>query len=317
MQKPSRSRDSPTYLIEGISGEAPSAFPKGQMDLTHTLLLFAGFQSWCTLTRQALWSQNTGDTDACWSLWLQASRMQTFVNYGWLLPQFYTDLSFVEPLHEYAFILSLKPPQFCCSESHSFGKCSLWSPYLLLIMIILCDNSTWRSLSLYLTKEPTHVRSVTLFQRSSQEMGIVVAQWHPLEDSSVTMDCSWGPALSSNTAASFSAPQPAASCGGTPALSICINYGRLSTTSAIVSFSIVVNYYHMKKLSYQKCIKINISCIISEVSEIRLTAFQSRKRNYNTKNKQNKSYIQADFFSLKKCKFTDDIRKSVVLFFSM
>lgn len=140
---------------------------------------------------------------------------------------------------------------------------------------------------------------------------------HPLEDSSVTMDCSCGPALSSNTAASFSAPQLAALCGGTPALSICINYGRLSTTSAIVSFSIVVKYYHMKKPSYQKCIKINISCIISKVSEIRLTAFQSGRCNYTTKDKQNKSYIQADLFFPEKCKFTDDRRKSVVLFFSM
>lgn len=176
MQKPSRPRDSPTYQIEGISGEAPSAFPKGQTDLTHTLPLFAGFQSRCTLTRQALWRQNTDDTDACWSLWLQASRTRTFVNYGWLLPQFYTELSFVKPLHEDAFILSLKPPQFCL-ESHSFGNCSLWFPYLLLITIILCDNSSWRSLYLYLTKEWTHVCSVTLLHCSSQEMGILVAQW--------------------------------------------------------------------------------------------------------------------------------------------
>ena len=63
------------------------------------------------------------------------------------------------------------------------------------------------------------------------------------------------------------------------------------------SSQIAVNYYHIKNLSYQKCITINISCIISKVSEIRLPAFRSRKHNYTIKNKQIKSYIQADIFS--------------------
>ena len=43
-------------------------------------------------------------------------------------------------------------------RGHSLGSYSPWPPYLLQIKFTLCNNSTWCSFSLWLTKEWTHVR---------------------------------------------------------------------------------------------------------------------------------------------------------------
>lgn len=54
----------------------------------------------------------------------------------------------------------LKKPIHPCLGSRSFGSSSLWSPNLLQIKLPLCNNSPG-IVSMWLTKEQTHVGSVT------------------------------------------------------------------------------------------------------------------------------------------------------------